>query len=237
MSDPTSDKPGGAKPVVVKKYANRRLYNTATSSYVTLDDLARMIKEGGDFVVKDAKTGEDLTRSVLTQIIVEQEQKGQNLLPISFLRQLIGFYGDNMQFLVPGYLEQAMKAFARNQEQMRSNLRTTFGMFPFGQFEEIGKQNMAMFERALRMLSPAALETADPAERRRRRTQPSRRRPSRRTRGCAGSKRRSRRCGCNSKRWAAAATKAESAASSRARSRCGGPMHWRCIGARPYLPA
>ena len=102
--------PSGGKPVVVKKYANRRLYNTATSSYVTLDDLATMIKEGGDFVVYDAKTGEDITRSVLTQIIVEQEQKGQNLLPISFLRQLIGFYGDSMQFLVPGYLEQAMVA-------------------------------------------------------------------------------------------------------------------------------
>jgi polyhydroxyalkanoate synthesis repressor PhaR len=164
MSDPTSDKPGGSQPFVVKKYANRRLYNTVTSSYVTLDDLARIIKEGGDFVVKDAKTGEDLTRSVLTQIIVEQEQKGQNLLPISFLRQLIGFYGDNMQFLVPGYLEQAMIAFARNQEQMRSNLRTTFGMFPFGQFEEIGKQNMAMFERALRMLSPTSPGTPGPAE-------------------------------------------------------------------------
>jgi polyhydroxyalkanoate synthesis repressor PhaR len=164
MSDPKSDQPGGAKPVVVKKYANRRLYNTATSSYVTLDDLARMIKEGGNFVVKDAKTGEDLTRSVLTQIIVEQEQKGQNLLPISFLRQLIGFYGDNMQFLIPGYLEQAMIAFARNQEQMRSNLRATFGMFPFGQFEEISKQNMAMFERALRMLSPASVENGGPAE-------------------------------------------------------------------------
>jgi polyhydroxyalkanoate synthesis repressor PhaR len=162
MSDPISDKPGGAKPAIVKKYANRRLYNTATSSYVTLDDLARMIKEGGDFVVKDAKTGEDLTRSVLTQIIVEQEQKGQNLLPISFLRQLIGFYGDNMQFLVPGYLEQSMKAFARNQEQMRSSLRATFGMFPFGQFEEIGKQNMAMFERALRMLSPSSPDATDP---------------------------------------------------------------------------
>lgn len=169
MSDPRSDQPGGATPVVVKKYANRRLYNTATSSYVTLDDLARMIKEGGDFVVKDAKTGEDLTRSVLTQIIVEQEQKGQNLLPISFLRQLISFYGDNMQFLVPGYLEQAMIAFARNQEQMRRNLSTTFGMFPFGQFEEIGKQNLAMFERAMRMLSPAsrdpaARENAGPSE-------------------------------------------------------------------------
>jgi len=162
MSDPKNDRPEGGKPVIVKKYANRRLYNTATSSYVTLDDLARMIKGGGDFVVKDAKTGEDLTRSVLTQIIVEQEQKGQNLLPVSFLRQLISFYGDNMQSLVPGYLEQAMIAFARNQEQMRSNLRATFGMFPFGQFEEIGKQNMAMFERAMRLLSPAA---PDPASR------------------------------------------------------------------------
>jgi polyhydroxyalkanoate synthesis repressor PhaR len=118
-----------------------------------------MIKEGGDFVVYDAKTSEDITRSVLTQIIVEQEQKGQNLLPISFLRQLISFYGDNMQFLVPGYLEQAMVAFARNQEQMRQNLRNTFGgMFPFGQFEEMGKQNMALFEQALKMLSPYGRE-------------------------------------------------------------------------------
>ncbi|HTV88682.1 MAG TPA: polyhydroxyalkanoate synthesis repressor PhaR [Stellaceae bacterium] len=155
MTNPTNEPTsGGRKPVVVKKYANRRLYNTATSSYVTLDDLARMIKEGGDFVVYDAKTGEDLTRSVLTQIIVEQEQKGQNLLPISFLRQLISFYGDSMQFLVPGYLEQAMVAFAKNQEQMRNTLRATFGIFPFGQFEEMGKQNIALFERALQMLSP-----------------------------------------------------------------------------------
>jgi polyhydroxyalkanoate synthesis repressor PhaR len=155
MSNQTSEQPGGAgKPVVVKKYANRRLYNTSTSSYVTLDDLATMIKEGGDFVVYDAKTGEDLTRSVLTQIIVEQEQKGQSLLPISFLRQLISFYGDSMQFLVPGYLEQTMVQFARNQEQMRNSLRATFGIFPFGQFEEMGKQNMALFERTLRMLSP-----------------------------------------------------------------------------------
>ena len=154
---PTSDQRGGGKkPVVVKKYANRRLYNTATSSYVTLDDLATMIKEGGDFVVYDAKTGDDITRSVLTQIIVEQEQKGQNLLPISFLRQLISFYGDSMQFLVPGYLEQAMTAFAGNQEQMRNSLRATFGIFPFGQFEEMGKQNIALFERALKMLSPYA---------------------------------------------------------------------------------
>jgi len=163
---PASDKPTGkpaGKPVVVKKYANRRLYNTATSSYVTLDDLATMIKQGGDFVVYDAKSGEDITRSVLTQIIVEQEQKGQNLLPISFLRQLISFYGDSMQFLVPGYLEQAMVAFARNQEQMRNSLRTTFGMFPFGQFEEMGKQNMALFQRALQMLSPYGSGVGPPA--------------------------------------------------------------------------
>ncbi|HYZ42330.1 MAG TPA: polyhydroxyalkanoate synthesis repressor PhaR [Stellaceae bacterium] len=154
MNTPTRDNQNGGKPVVVKKYANRRLYNTATSSYVTLDDLAKMIKEGGDFAAQDAKTGEDITRSVLTQIIVEQEQKGQNLLPTSFLRQLISFYGDSMQFLVPGYLEQAMIAFARNQEQMRKNLQATFGIFPFGQFEEMGKQNIALFERALKMLAP-----------------------------------------------------------------------------------
>src|SRR6201993_3946291 len=159
MNTPSRDNSSGAKPVVVKKYANRRLYNTATSSYVTLDDLAKLIKEGGDFVAHDAKTGEDITRSVLTQIIVEQEQKGgQNLLPTSFLRQLIGFYGDSMQFLVPGYLEQAMIAFARNQEQIRKNLQATFGIFPFGQFEEMGKQNMALFERTLRMLAPYGLE-------------------------------------------------------------------------------
>ncbi len=163
MTNPSSEQPGGAKePIVVKKYANRRLYNTATSSYVTLEDLAKMIKAGGDFVVYDAKTGEDITRSVLTQIIVEQEQKGQNLLPISFLRQLIGFYGDSMQFLVPGYLEQAMIAFTGNQEQMRNSLRATFGIFPFGQFEEMGKQNIALFERALKMLSPYARD-AQPA--------------------------------------------------------------------------
>jgi len=163
MSTPNNDTANDAKPVVVKKYANRRLYNTATSTYVTLDDLAKMIKEGGDFVAYDAKSGEDITRSVLTQIIVEQEHKGQNLLPISFLRQLISLYGDSMQFLVPGYLEQAMIAFARNQEQMRKNLQATFGIFPFGHFEEMGKQNMALFERALRMLAPYSLEEKPPS--------------------------------------------------------------------------
>jgi polyhydroxyalkanoate synthesis repressor PhaR len=143
-------------PVTIKKYANRRLYNTATSSYVTLDDLSRMVKEGNEFVVYDAKTSEDITRSVLTQIIVEEEQKGgQNLLPISFLRQLISFYGDSMQWLVPRYLEHAMSAFAVNQEQMRKNLQEAFGgLFPFGGFEEMGKQNMALFEKTLKMFSP-----------------------------------------------------------------------------------
>jgi polyhydroxyalkanoate synthesis repressor PhaR len=165
MSTPNGDRANDAKPVVVKKYANRRLYNTAASTYVTLEDLAKMIKDGGNFVAYDAKSGEDITRSVLTQIIVEQEHKGQNLLPTSFLRQLISLYGDSMQFLVPGYLEQAMIAFARNQEQMRKNLQATFGIFPFGQFEEMGKQNMALFERALRMLAPYSVdEKPAPAE-------------------------------------------------------------------------
>jgi polyhydroxyalkanoate synthesis repressor PhaR len=163
MNTSGAEQSAGAKPVVVKKYANRRLYNTATSSYVTLEDLAKMIKEGGDFIVHDAKTNEDITRSVLTQIIVEQEQKGQNLLPISFLRQLIGFYGDSMQFLVPGYLEQAMMSFARNQDQMRDTLRATFGLFPFGQFEEMSKQNIALYEQALKMLSPFGRPVEKPA--------------------------------------------------------------------------
>ncbi len=142
-------------PIVIKKYANRRLYNTATSSYVTLDNLSMMVREGGDFIVYDAKNGEDITRSVLTQIIVEEEQKGQNLLPIGFLRQLIGFYGNNMQWLVPRYLEQAMSSFGRNQEQMRKSLQDAFGgLFPFGPFEEMGKQNMALFEKTMKMFSP-----------------------------------------------------------------------------------
>jgi polyhydroxyalkanoate synthesis repressor PhaR len=163
MNTSGAEQSAGAKPIVVKKYANRRLYNTATSSYVTLEDLAKMIKEGGDFIVHDAKTNDDITRSVLTQIIVEQEQKGQNLLPISFLRQLIGFYGDSMQFLVPGYLEHAMMSFARNQDQMRDTLRATFGLFPFGQFEEMSKQNIALYEQALKMLSPFGLPAEKPA--------------------------------------------------------------------------
>ncbi len=146
-----SEKP----PVVIKKYANRRLYNTSTSSYVTLDDLSTMVKAGENFVVFDAKTGDEITRGVLTQIIVEEEQKGQNLLPISFLRQLIALYGDSMQWLVPRYLEHAMSSFAHNQDQMRKNLQETFGgLFPFGQFEEMSKQNLALFEKTMKMFTP-----------------------------------------------------------------------------------
>lgn len=152
MADKEDQKPA---PVTIKKYANRRLYNTATSSYVTLDHLCQMVKEGTDFVVYDAKTGDDITRSVLTQIIVEEESKGQNLLPIPFLRQLISFYGDNMQWLVPRYLEYSMHSFTKNQEKMRDYFQTAFGgMFPFGTLEEMGKQNIAMFERAMRMFTP-----------------------------------------------------------------------------------
>jgi len=141
--------------VTIKKYANRRLYNTATSSYVTLDHLAQMVKDGIDFAVFDAKTGEDITRSVLTHIIVEEESKGPNLLPIDFLRHLISFYGDSLQAVVPNYLDHTMHAFARNQEQMRGAIQDALGgLSPFGQFEEMGKQNMAMFENAMKMFVP-----------------------------------------------------------------------------------
>lgn len=153
MSEP---KAAAQAPITIKKYANRRLYNTATSSYVTLDHLAQMVKAGADFVVFDAKTGEDITRSVLTQIIVEEESKGgQNLLPISVLRQLIGFYGDSLGGLVPRYLECSMQAFARNEQQMRSYMQNTLdGLFPFNPFDEMGKQNMAFFENAMKMFTP-----------------------------------------------------------------------------------
>jgi polyhydroxyalkanoate synthesis repressor PhaR len=145
-------------PVVVKKYANRRLYNTESYSYITLENLADMVRAGRDFVVYDAKTGDDITRGVLTQIIVEEEGKGQNLLPTNFLRQLIGFYGGAMQGVVPGYLDQAMKAFTQHQEQVQATMRKTVGsmstLFPFGNMEELGRQNIAMFERAFSMFSP-----------------------------------------------------------------------------------
>ena len=153
MEEPKSAAPA---PVTIKKYANRRLYNTATSSYVTLDHLAGMVKEGQDFVVYDAKSGEEITRSVLTQIIFEEESKGgQNLLPIRFLRQLIRFYGDSLQALVPGYLELSMESFTKNREQVRSLMAEAFGgKFPFSPFEDIARQNLMLFDRALRMFSP-----------------------------------------------------------------------------------
>ena len=143
-----------APPVVVKKYANRRLYNTESSSYITLDNLAEMVRQGRDFVVYDAKTGEDITRGVLTQIIVEQEAKGRALLPTAFLRQLIGFYGDQMQSMVPRFLEQAMGALAQQQEQMQKTMGSIGTMFPFGNMEEVGRQNMAMMERAFNLFTP-----------------------------------------------------------------------------------
>ncbi len=145
-------------PVKIKKYANRRLYNTGTSSYVTLEHLCQMVKEGVDFVVHDAKTGEDITRAVLTQIIVEEESKGQNMLPINFLRQLISLYGDNLQFLVPGYLEKSMESFGANQDQIRQYMKDNFGaVFPLDRMEEMSKQNMAFFQQAMSMWNPFKL--------------------------------------------------------------------------------
>ena len=150
----SSSSAASSAPVVIKKYANRRLYNTATSSYVTLDYLCGMVKEGTEFTVCDAKTGEDITRSVLTQIIVDEEAKGQSLLPISFLRQLISFYGDNLQYVVPGYLDYMMQNFCTNQDQLRHNLEEALvGFSPFSQFEEMSKQNLAMFQEAMTMFS------------------------------------------------------------------------------------
>ncbi|MEW5424235.1 polyhydroxyalkanoate synthesis repressor PhaR [Amorphus sp. 3PC139-8] len=142
------------EPTVIKKYANRRLYNTGTSTYVTLEDLAEMVKAEEDFIVFDAKTSEDITRSVLTQIIFEQENKGQNLLPISFLRQLIRFYGDSMQTLVPPYLEYSLESFVRDQEKFRQQMASTFGVSPFDTLDEQVRRNTEMFERAMRMFMP-----------------------------------------------------------------------------------
>jgi polyhydroxyalkanoate synthesis repressor PhaR len=145
------------EPVTIKKYANRRLYNTGTSTYVTLEDLAAMVKTGEDFVVYDAKTGEEITRSVLTQIIFEQENKeGQNLLPIAFLRQLIRFYGDSMQMLVPRYLEVSIDSLTREQEKFRQQMAQAFGVGAFTSLEDQVRRNMEMFERAFAMFAPFA---------------------------------------------------------------------------------
>lgn len=170
--------------VVIKKYANRRLYNTASSSYVTLEHLSEMVKEGVDFVVFDAKTNEDITRSVLTQIIFDEESRGQNLLPIQFLRQLIGFYGNSMQAFLPSYLELSLDSFTRQQERMRTQmgaiapglaqglapnlgagLGTGLGTVAGPQFlEEQVKQNLAMFDRAMKMFSPFAYVRPEDSE-------------------------------------------------------------------------
>jgi polyhydroxyalkanoate synthesis repressor PhaR len=145
------------EPVTIKKYANRRLYNTGTSTYVTLEDLAIMVKAGQDFVVFDAKTSEDITRSVLAQIIFEQENKeGQSLLPIAFLRQIIRFYGDSMQMLVPRYLEVSIESLTREQEKFRNQLAQAFGVGAFTSLEEHVRRNMEMFERAFAMFAPFA---------------------------------------------------------------------------------
>jgi polyhydroxyalkanoate synthesis repressor PhaR len=145
------------QPTTIKKYANRRLYNTGTSTYVTLEDLAAMVKEGEDFLVFDAKTGDDITRSVLAQIIFEQENKaGQNLLPTTFLRQLIRFYGDSTQMVVPKYLEQSIDMLTREQEKFRKQLQTTFSGTPFAQLEEQVRRNMELFQQTFSMFKPFA---------------------------------------------------------------------------------
>ncbi len=157
------------QPITIKKYANRRLYNTGTSAYVTLEDLADMVKKGEDFVVYDAKTGEEITRSVLTQIIFEQEGKnGQALLPITFLRQLIRFYGDSIQMLVPSYLEFTIDKLTTDQQKFRDQFASTFGAGPtrqmFGSLEEQTRKNMAIFSQALSMFSPFGTALTTPSD-------------------------------------------------------------------------
>jgi polyhydroxyalkanoate synthesis repressor PhaR len=154
QGQPHGKKAAGEK-VVIQKYANRRLYNKATSTYITLDDLAGMVREGVDFVVYDAKSGEDITRKVLTQIIFEEESRGQNLLPIQFLRQLIRFYGDQMQAFLPSYLELSLDSFIRQQDRLRSQF-TSMNPAGGGAFEEQIRQNLALFDRAMKMFSPFA---------------------------------------------------------------------------------
>jgi polyhydroxyalkanoate synthesis repressor PhaR len=143
------------QPTTIKKYANRRLYNTGTSTYVTLEDLAAMVKEGEDFLVYDAKTGDDITRSVLAQIIFEQENKaGQNLLPTTFLRQLIRFYGDSMQMVVPKYLEQSIETLTREQEKFRKQIAGALSGTPFAPLEEHVRRNMELFQQTFSMFKP-----------------------------------------------------------------------------------
>jgi polyhydroxyalkanoate synthesis repressor PhaR len=152
------------EPITIKKYANRRLYNTGTSTYVTLEDLAVMVKSGEDFVVYDAKTSEDITRSVLAQIIFEQENKeGQSLLPIAFLRQLIRFYGDSMQMMVPRFLEQSMSSLTSQQGKFREQITQAFGVGGFGSLEDQVRRNMEMFEKTFAMFAPPFARGGKPA--------------------------------------------------------------------------
>ena len=153
-----------SRPVIIKKYANRRLYNTDTSTYVTLEDLAEMVRGERDFVVYDAKTGEDLTHSVLTQIIVEQESRGTNLLPIGFLRQLIRFYGDSMQMLVPRFLEASIESLSKEQGKFREQMAQAFGVGAFGPLEDQVRRNMEMFEKTFAMFAPFARGQAKSSE-------------------------------------------------------------------------
>lgn len=146
----------GEQPTIIKKYANRRLYHTGTSTYVTLEDLARMVKNGEEFVVTDAKSGDDITRAVLGQIIFEQEGRGQHLMPIAFLRQLIRFYGDSVQALLPSYLESSLQSFTTNQDKLRESMASAFKGNPLGAIEEQTRRNMEMFSEAMRMWMPFA---------------------------------------------------------------------------------
>jgi len=162
-SDTGTPRAGGER-IIIQKYANRRLYNKATSSYITLEDLSKMVKDGVNFEVRDAKSGEDITRKVLTQIIFEEEGRGQNLLPIQFLRQLIGFYGDRMQAFLPSFLELSLDSFIRQQERMREQM-SHVSPPSMGVFDEQIRQNMLLFDRAMKMFTPFAFrpeETASP---------------------------------------------------------------------------
>jgi polyhydroxyalkanoate synthesis repressor PhaR len=165
MADDSSQAGAAGQRVVIQKYANRRLYNKASSTYITLDDLSSMVKQGVDFVVYDAKTNEDITRKVLTQIIFEEESRGQNLLPIQFLRQLIRFYGDSMQAFLPSYLELSLESFIQQQERMRKQMGAMAPGTGFGAaYEEQIRQNLALFDRAMKMFSPFAFpQAAEPA--------------------------------------------------------------------------
>ena len=147
---------GSGERVVIKKYANRRLYNTASSSYVTLEHLAEMVKQGIDFVVYDAKTNDEITRTVLTQIIFEEEEKseGKSLLPIQFLRQLISFYGNSMQAFLPSYLELSLASFTQQQERLRQQMASFGQAGGMGAYEDLARQNLQLFDRAMKMFSP-----------------------------------------------------------------------------------